>query len=479
MVDAYDEQPSEVELSLRRWLDLRLLPWAVVGYFVNGLDRNNLPNAAVTGMLEELGMVDQKGAGYQWAQTFFFISYVAFQVPANMITPHVRPSIMLPACVLVWGTIAALMSLTHTEKQMWGARFALGIAEAAFYPGMIYLFGSWYTKRELALRVTIFAAGSYVGSACSGLLSGAIAQHLNGAHGISGWRWMFIVEGIISVIIAIPGFFLIPDYPVNTKNISEEHRQLALRRLEAQGNRTQYTGYSWAILRNLLTTPYFFLVVIGFGVCQFLPGMINNFVIALKAMGWDPAIANYMTVPVYLFGAVSVPILGYSSDRFRDRFLHCLFGALFALVCYILLVAVNSANTPTGLLFAMVYCLSPMQGLSPIIMTWNNELWRVDNQTRALAIALVNAIGNLAPNFANTAIWLPGDAPRYYLGKVSVLGLLIALVVVVGILGFLEKRAFMLPTDKDGANANENLEDRLPSDHKVAIVEKMPHGNVA
>ncbi|KAJ3049350.1 hypothetical protein HK097_009640 [Rhizophlyctis rosea] len=469
MVDAYDD-PTPEEVQLRKKLDLRLLPWAVVGYFVNGLDRNNLPNAAATGMLEDLNMVSNKSVEFVWATTFFFISYVACQVPANMIIPHVRPSIMLPACVLVWGTIAGLMSLVQNHQGLWAARFALGIAEAAFYPGMIYLLGSWYTKRELALRVTVFAAGAQVGSAVSGLISGAIASSLNGAHGIAGWRWMFIIEGIISVIIAVPGFFLIPDYPHNTKWMAQEHRDVALKRMEAQGNRTMYTRYSMTIVRNLFGTPYFFLVLIGFCVCQFLPAMINNFVLALTKMDWDPALANFMTTPVYLFGALTIPLLGFSSDRFRDRFFHCLVGAIVALVWYVLLTVINGARTPTWLLFLAVYGLSPLQGISPIIMTWNNELWRVDNQTRALAIALVNAIGNLAPNFANVKIWLPGDAPVYYLGKVTTMGLIVALIVVVTILGVLERMRYNLPKDKDGADVNETSADRLPE--KVVVVEK-------
>ncbi|OAD05180.1 hypothetical protein MUCCIDRAFT_155825, partial [Mucor lusitanicus CBS 277.49] len=204
-------QPSatdaQVEKKLVRLLDYRLMIWAFWGYFANGLDRNNMPNAQTTGLSEDLNLVSNQ---YNWALTMFFIGYIILQIPANYIITKVRPSIMLPMIVFVWGAIVCFMALVKDYKGLYGLRICLGLTEAGFYPGIVFLLGSWYTKEELGTRTAVFVAGSQVSGAFSGLISGAIANGLDGAHGMRGWKWLFIIEGLIAVVIGFAGFFVLP-----------------------------------------------------------------------------------------------------------------------------------------------------------------------------------------------------------------------------------------------------------------------------
>ncbi|KAI8800895.1 major facilitator superfamily domain-containing protein [Cladochytrium replicatum] len=451
---------AEAEKGLRKALDLRLLPWVVLGYIVNGLDRNNLSNAYTLGMDKDLNMINDKGYGLQLANLYFFITYVVCQVLGNSLIPRLRPSIFLPAIMIIWGVIAASMAAIHDTTGLNWARAALGIAEAGFYPGVIYLLGSWYPKSDLGLRIAIFTLGQNFGSSLSGLISAVLASTVTAASeatGLPAWRVLFLVEGLLSIVVAVPGFFLLPDYPTNTRWMNEEHKRVALKRMEAQGNNVQYTGYSWAVVKNLLIRPYFYLFCCIFPILNFLPQIINNFIFSLKNSGWSASLSNYMTVPVYLVAAALIPIVGWSSDKFRDRFYHGLIGTVWAMVLYAVLM-VNDANAPTALLFVVVYLLTPCYAIYPLMMGWVNELWRADNQTRALAIAIFNSVANIIPSYTATIIWLPGDAPRYYLGKLASIGLLACLALIIVAVGLLERNKILLPVDKDGKSAVERAE---------------------
>ncbi|CAO3598182.1 unnamed protein product [Absidia cylindrospora] len=150
------ENERAIEKKLVRLLDYRLLVWAFFGYFANGLDRNNMPNAHTSGMPEDLNLTDDQ---YNWSVTLFFVGYVILQIPCNAIITRVKPSIMLPGIMFIWGAIVCFMSLVKDYRGLYGLRVCLGFSEAAFYPGIVYLLGSWYTKKELGARTCVFVAG--------------------------------------------------------------------------------------------------------------------------------------------------------------------------------------------------------------------------------------------------------------------------------------------------------------------------------
>lgn len=134
----------------------------------------------------------------------------------------------------------------------------------------------------------------------SGLISGAIAQTLDGAHGMRGWKWLFIIEGLMAVCIGIVGFMVLPDYPHNTRFLSNEERHVAIKRLEVQGKKVIATGFNMATLHNVCATPYIYLFIIIF-ICHHIGiGILQQFAIILREMGYEASFANYMTVPIYI-----------------------------------------------------------------------------------------------------------------------------------------------------------------------------------
>ncbi|KAL1930295.1 hypothetical protein VTP01DRAFT_1449 [Rhizomucor pusillus] len=439
-----DLTPEQLAIQKRlvRKLDLRLMLWAFLAYWANGLDRNNMPNAYTNGMKEDLNF---DSSAYNWAITMFFIGYVCLQIPANYVITKVRPSIMLPAVVTLWGAVVCFMALVKNYQGMYGLRICLGFTEAPFYPGMVFLLGNWYTRQELGTRTAFFVAGSQMSGAFSGLISGAIAQTLDGANGMRGWKWLFIIEGLIGVVIGLAGFLLIPDYPHNSRMLTPEEREIAMLRLERQGKRIMSSGLNWTTAKNLFTTPYVWLFVIIFSCMQLGMGIIQQFPIILKESGYETSFANYMSVPVWIVAGFIIVFQGWLSDKFGNRHWHIQAGAVWVLIWYILLVAVNGGHVPTPLLYVCVYMVTPVLGISPIMMTWNNEIHQADNETRALAIAMVNSIGNLAPNFANVAAWVVTDAPAFRTGKIVTTATTALIIVLSAVVYILEKFKIRLP----------------------------------
>ncbi|KAI8357783.1 major facilitator superfamily domain-containing protein [Blakeslea trispora] len=441
-VGQQDQLNPEVEKKLVRLLDYRLMIWAFFGYFANGLDRNNMPNAETTGLSEDLNLVSNQ---YNWALTMFFIGYIILQIPANYVITKVRPSIMLPLIVFSWGAVVCFMALVKDYQGLYGLRFCLGIAEAGFYPGIVFLIGSWYTKEEIGTRTCIFVAGSQVSGAFSGLISGAIAQGLDGVHGMRGWKWLFIIEGLIAVVIGTIGFFVLPDFPHNTRFIQGEMREVAMIRLERQGRSGALSGLNWTTFKNLFTTPFIYLFLCMFICMQMGMGILQNFVIILKKIGYASSTANYLMVPIWIWVGIVVIAQGYLSDKYSNRAVHILGGTLFTLIWYIVLVAVNGGNLPTPLLFVCAYLVVPIYGVSPIMMTWVNETYAVDRESRALAIAIINSLGNLAPNFINVKVWSIEDAPAFRLGKIVTMALTGVIMVLCCTAYYLQSKKIMVP----------------------------------
>lgn len=377
----------------------------------------------------------------------FFLANALFrlQIPSNYIITKVRPSIMLPLVVFVWGAIVCFMSLVTNYQGLYGLRICLGFAEAAFYPGIVFLLGSWYTKEELGTRTCVFVAGSQISGAFSGLISGAIASGLDGVNGMRGWKWLFIIEGLIAVVIGIVGFFLLPDFPHNTSFIRGDMRELAIQRLERQGKSTLVTGLNMTTFRNLFTTPFIYLFV-GMFICfQMGMGILQNFNIILKSLGYSSSFANYMMVPIWIWVGIVIIVQGYLSDKYGKRAYHILAGGLFTLVWYIILVAVNGGNLPLPLLYVCAYMVPPIYGISPIMMTWANEIYSCDRESRALAIAIINSLGNLAPNFINVKAWDVSDSPTFRLGKIVTMAMTAAMLIMCVAAYLLEKNDIMVP----------------------------------
>lgn len=198
--DTHLKSPEERRLLLK--LDVAILTIGCLGFFIKYVDQGNLLNAYVSGMQEDLSMY---GNQYTYATTVYTVAYAVMQIPSTLIIQKIRPSIWIAGMELGWATFTFAQAGTRNVGQLYAFRFLVGLFESSFFPVIIYLMGSWYTKTELAKRVALVHMTAPVGSAVSGYLQAGVYQHLDGKRGLPGWRWLYLVCGVRYPLLNTPG----------------------------------------------------------------------------------------------------------------------------------------------------------------------------------------------------------------------------------------------------------------------------------
>ena len=229
------DERAAIEKKLMRQIDWRLLPVLILMYIMNYLDRNNIAAARYAGTpsMEQALDMDPAGQQYPTAVSILFVGYILMQVPSNLFLNKVgKPAIYLPTVMVIWGVISAATGQVRSYGSLLAVRFILGFIEAAYFPGVLFFLSSWYTRKELAFRTALLYSGSLISGAFSGLIAAGITNGLDGARGISAWRWLFIIEGAITVAIAISAYFILPNFPRTTGWLTPQERALAIWRLE-------------------------------------------------------------------------------------------------------------------------------------------------------------------------------------------------------------------------------------------------------
>ncbi|KAH8196116.1 hypothetical protein TruAng_009715 [Truncatella angustata] len=225
------EELTDRTRKLRNKVDVRLLPLIVIMYILNYLDRNNIAAAGLAGLEADIKL---KGDQFQTCVSILFVGYLLMQVPSNMLLNKIgKPSIYLPGCMIVWGTISGATAASTSFGGILAARFLLGFVEAAYFPGCLYYLSCWYTREELALRTGVLYSGSLLSGAFGGLIAAGILKNMDGVAGLHAWKWLFIIESVLTIIVAFVAFFCLPDLPRTTRWLNEQERELAAWRLEA------------------------------------------------------------------------------------------------------------------------------------------------------------------------------------------------------------------------------------------------------
>lgn len=233
---------AAVEKSLLRKLDGRCSIFVLI-YIMNYLDRNNIGAARLKGLQQELHLNDTQ---YATCLSILYVGYILMQVPSNMFINRIqRPSLYISAAMLLWGIISTLSGNATGFGSMVAIRFLLGFVEAAFLPGALLILSKWYTRRELTKRNAILFCGNLISNAFSSLVGAGVLSNMNGVLGHSAWRWLFWIEGSVTMAVAIAAAFILPDLPHNSRGFTEEERQVAqLRILEDVGELDSDAGHT-------------------------------------------------------------------------------------------------------------------------------------------------------------------------------------------------------------------------------------------
>lgn len=238
--DLSSDERQGLELALVRKIDLRLLPMIILMYIMNYLDRNNIAAARLAGLEEELELTSTQ---YLTALSILFVGYILMQIPSNLFLNKIgKPALYLPTVMIVWGIISGATGAVQSYGGLVGVRFCLGFVEAAYFPGCLFYLSAWYTRKELGFRTAILYSGSLLSGAFSGLISAGITNGLDGSRNLRAWRWLFIIEGVITVVIAFAAYFVLPNFPRTTTWLTENERQLAVWRLDEDIGEDDWTG---------------------------------------------------------------------------------------------------------------------------------------------------------------------------------------------------------------------------------------------
>ncbi|KAI5118029.1 hypothetical protein M0805_004894 [Coniferiporia weirii] len=424
--------------KLLRKIDLYIIPWLALLYLLNFLDRANIGNARLYNMESDLHLTDSQ---YLIALTCFFFPYALFEVPSNVLLKKLRPSRWLSFLVLLWGVV---MTLHGTAKNYGGLvtlRVLLGVFESGLYPGIAFYLSCWYKRSELGSRVALFFTSATVAGAFGGLLAAAISK-MDGVGGKPAWAWVFILEGLFTVLVAIASFWMVQDFPDTAGFLTEDERNFIIDRLQADqqfsaGGEAFKMKHVWQGLSDKKTwiAMGIYMGFDGplFAFSLFTPTVINEvpwcdpmtddplgtpvrLIYVRLLLGFEANKANLLSVPVYAWACLVTCVVGFLGDRIGQR--AYINMSLFAggLVGYIILVA---SRNPALSYFA---CFLAASGIYPIIrgfIAWvsaNTEGSYKRSAVLGMAIGWANLNGAVTSN-----VYRAQDKPWYSLGHGIVL----------------------------------------------------------
>ncbi|CAI9626497.1 unnamed protein product [Alternaria burnsii] len=415
---------KEEEEKLVRKIDLFLLPTIWLMYLLSYMDRTNIGNAKIAGMADDLQLTSDQ---YSIALVVFFVTYVAFEPPSNMLLVRLKPSIYLPAIMIIWGALTCCMAVIDDFKHLVVLRIFVGVFESGFAPGIILIISSWYKKDEQSKRFGVYMSAAILSGAFGGLLAGAITGGMEGTAGLRGWRWLFIVEGAATIVWAMVAYFILLDFPANTKRLTDRERAIAIARLREGGVRTHVEGeerigkaksfrlaiMDWRTISFILG----YMVIVGSSTLSyFYPTLMTG-------LGYtDTVTAQYMTVPIYAVAFVCTAVTTYFADAIsHHRGLVIASWLGFSLITSILVCVIYNFTARYALLVLMAAGLWASNAVS--LSFASATFGSMQPEVRAIAVALVNAMGNLAQIYG--AYLFPGDdKPKYLMGFGVISGML-------------------------------------------------------
>ncbi|KAL4883282.1 Peroxin-3-domain-containing protein [Aspergillus karnatakaensis] len=209
------------ERKLMAKVDWHVVPCLCIMYLLAFLDRVNISNAAVLGMTNDLGIVE--GTKYNTALTIFFVPYIIFEIPSNILLKKLRPHVWLSLCMFLFGLVTVTQGLVTNWGGLMTTRWFLGMFETGMFPGCFYLLGMWYKRSEAQKRFSFFFSSTTLAGAFGGVLATGLGK-MHGVANLAGWRWVFIIEGLLTCVVAFILFFFLPDFPEEAKWLTEEER---------------------------------------------------------------------------------------------------------------------------------------------------------------------------------------------------------------------------------------------------------------
>jgi MFS family permease len=379
-------------------VDRRLLPFLLLCYILAYLDRVNVGFAKLQ-MLQDLSLSDVAfgtGAG------IFFVGYFLFEVPSNLLLKKFGARTWIARIMVSWGILSSAMMWVKSEWAFYGVRFLLGVAEAGFFPGIIFYLTLWYPSRLRSTRTAWFVSAIAVAGVLGSPVSGLIMDGLSGVLGLAGWQWLFLVEGLPSILVGIWVWFYLDSNIAQAKWLGAEEKAMLVRNLDAEDRHKHQHKVRDAFKSGrvyALCAIYFTLMIGLYGISFWLPSIV-------KAMGVKGYLdVGLITAIPYAVAVVGMVFLSRSSDRTGERRLHYVFNVTAGSLG-LALSAVFRSHPVLAIVFLAIGTLGVI-GSMPIF--WPVPSTFLAGTAAAAGIGVVNSVGNLGGYVGpNIPVWMKG-----------------------------------------------------------------------
>jgi len=403
----------------------RLLPFVFLCYTVNYIDRVNLSFAALE-MNADLHLGPEV---FGLVAGAFFLGYTLFEIPSNLILEAVGARRWIARIMISWGFLTSLLSLVHTAHSLYALRFLLGVAEAGFFPGIIYYLGYWIPRRYRAKAAALFLTSTALSGVIGGPLAGTLMK-MDGFRGLAGWRWLFLLEGIPAVILGVVTLFRLEDRISDAGWLAPADRKWLSRRMESE--HAAVRGAHSMTLGRALTHPrvwhlcaIYFLIITGFyGIAFWLPQLVKGL------SGYSTFAVSCLCALPYLCAAIAMVAMGRHSDATGERRRHVAASAATGAVGLFLAALAGNGHPIAGFL---ALCLAGAGVWSIFGPFWSLPATFLTGTAAAGGIALVNSCGNIGGFVGPYAVgYVKGLTGTYTMGLAAlsvflVLGALLTL----------------------------------------------------
>jgi ACS family tartrate transporter-like MFS transporter len=402
---------------------MRLLPFLFLLYVVNILDRGNVAFARLS-MWPKLGWEGDEGeAIFALGAGIFYLGYITFEVPSNLILHRLGARVWIGRIMVSWGAVSTAMLLVREPWHFYLLRFLLGVAEAGFFPGIILYLSHWFPAQQRARAVALFMLASPTAGALGNALSGAVVQYLDGAGGLAGWQWLFLVEGVPSVVLGCFVWFYLTDRPEQARWLTPAERDWLADRIGREAKRREeHHGLTrlsaLADGRVLLLIALYFTVAVGSNAFGFyLPKIVQG-----RFPQEDPFMIGLLAAVPNLIAVAGMVVIGIHSDRTGERRRHVAFSALLAAAGWVLAAA---AEGPWLALLGLTLAQVGMMSMLPTF--WALPASFLSGTAAAAGIALINSVANiggfLGPNVLGR-LKTPGGS--YAVGMFAIAAVMLA-----------------------------------------------------
>ncbi|KZT60195.1 high-affinity nicotinic acid transporter [Calocera cornea HHB12733] len=411
--------PEAEEKKLLRKLDWHIAPVLCALYLLSFLDRSNIGNAAVAGLTTDLHLPTN---GLNVATSIFYVTYVTFELPSAAFLKRFRPSRMIPAIIISWGLVILFSGFMSTYGGLIATRLILGCCEAALFPCMSLYLTMFYRRHELARRTAFLFIAAALSGAFGGLLAAAILK-MDGIGGRRGWQWLYILEGLVSVLYGISVIWLLSDSPEKAWYLNDRDREMMKIRQEQDSAYVGDSEMSWAESKRAIKDLKVYLsgfCQLGVDTCLFGFSTFLPVIIQAQSSSYTTIHIQLLTVPVYAWAALIYISLAMLSDRINMRAAIMIPCAGVSIIGYIILLTVH--HNPGVEYFATFLVGTGIYLCVGLNVTWLNQN-QAGHHKRATAIGLQQFMGNCGGVIAGQ-IYVSSGSPYYTVGHaVSLAGM--------------------------------------------------------